>query len=68
MRLDRFFGEEPSGTDLDLSSKIITSGKPFESRIISEDELTTYLDEGWDLVKELSNGKIVIMKSERLRL
>jgi len=35
---------------------------------MGEDELTGYLDEGWDLVKELSNGKIVIMKSERLRL
>ena len=44
------------------------SGKPFGSRIMGEDELTGYLDEGWDLVKELSNGKIVIMKSERLRL
>jgi len=37
-------------------------GKPFESRIISEDELTGYLDEGWDLVKELSNGKIVVRR------
>jgi len=37
-------------------------GKPFESRIISEEELTAYLDEGWDLVKELSNGKIVIRR------
>jgi len=37
-------------------------GKPFESRIISEDELTAYLDEGWDLVKELSNGKTVIRR------
>ena len=38
------------------------SGKPFESRIVSEDELTGYLDEGRDLVKELSNGKIVIRR------
>jgi len=37
-------------------------GKPFESRIIGEDELTGYLDEGWDLVKELTNGKIVIRR------
>jgi len=36
---------------------------PFESRIISEDELTGYLDEGWDLVKELSNCKIVIRRA-----
>jgi len=39
------------------------SFKPFESRIVSEDELTGYLDEGWDLVKELSNGKIVIRRA-----
>jgi len=37
-------------------------GGPFESRITSEDELTGYLDEGWDLVKELSIGKIVIRR------
>jgi len=37
-------------------------GRAFESRIIGEDELTAYLDEGWDLVKELSNGKIVIRR------
>jgi len=37
-------------------------GKAFESRIITEEELTAYLDEGWDLVKELSNGKIVIRR------
>jgi len=38
-------------------------GKRFESRIVSEDELTSYLDEGWDLVKELTNGKIVIRRA-----
>jgi len=38
-------------------------GKAFESRIIGEDELTAFLDEGWDLVKELSNGKIVIRRA-----
>jgi len=39
-------------------------GKPFESRIISEEELNAYLDEGWDPVKQLSDGKIVIRKSQ----
>jgi len=38
-------------------------GKLFESRIISEEELIGFLDEGWDLVKELSNGRIVIRKA-----
>jgi len=37
-------------------------GRPFESKIVSEDELVQYVEEGWDLVKELSNGKIVIRR------
>jgi len=37
-------------------------GMPFKSRIVSEDELTAFLDEDWDLVKELTNGKIVIRR------
>ena len=30
---------------------------------MGEDELTGYLDEGWDLMKEPSNGKIVIRRA-----
>jgi len=37
-------------------------GRLSESKIVSEKELTAYLDEGWDLVRELSNGKIVIRR------
>jgi len=40
-------------------------GKPFESKIVSEDELTAYVDEGWDLVREKSKGKIVIRRPIR---
>ncbi|MHA1834109.1 MAG: tyrosine-type recombinase/integrase [Candidatus Baldrarchaeia archaeon] len=36
--------------------------KKYESKVVSEDELLPYLDEGWDVVKELSNGKIVIRR------
>jgi len=34
----------------------------YESKIVSEDELLPYLNEGWDVVKELANGKIVIRR------
>jgi len=37
-------------------------GKPFESRIITEDELVQYVEEGWEICRELSNGKIVIRR------
>ena len=35
----------------------------YETKIVSEGELVPYLDEGWDIVKELKNTKIVIRKS-----
>lgn len=36
--------------------------KPYVSKIISEDELTAYVEEGWEIVKELSNEKFLIKK------
>ena len=37
-------------------------GKPFESKIVTEDELVQYVEEGWEICRELSNGKIVIRR------
>jgi len=34
----------------------------YETKIVTENELLTYLDEGWDLVKELKSGKIVVKR------
>jgi len=38
-------------------------GKRFESKIIGEDELVQYVEEGWEICRELSNGKIVIRRT-----
>jgi len=38
-------------------------GKPFESKIVTEDELVQYVEEGWEICRELSNGRIVIRKA-----
>lgn len=35
-----------------------------ESKIVTEDELCSYLNEGWDLIKELSNGKLVVRRAK----
>lgn len=34
----------------------------YESRIVLEEELLPYLDEGWDIVKEFKDGKIAIRR------
>jgi len=35
----------------------------YENKVISEDELVHYLNQGWDIVKELNNMKIVIRRA-----
>jgi integrase len=37
--------------------------RKYETRIVTEKELVPRLDEGWDLVKELRSGKIVIKRA-----
>jgi len=34
----------------------------FESRLVLEDELVPYLNEGWQIVKELASGKIAVRR------
>lgn len=38
------------------------NGNHCESKLITEEELCEHISEGWDLVKELSSGKIVVKK------
>ena len=38
----------------------------YETRIVTEKELVPHLDEGWDLVKELRSGKIVMRRAVQL--
>jgi len=37
--------------------------KPFEKRIVSEDKVTSHLDQDWEFVKVLSNGKFLVRRS-----
>jgi len=36
--------------------------RKYETRIVTEKKLLPHLDEGWDLVKELISGKIVLKR------
>jgi len=38
-------------------------GRKFKVKIVSEKELVNYLEDGWEIVKELKSGSIVIRKS-----
>jgi len=39
-----------------------TNNKPYASKIITEAELTKFVEDGWEIVKELSNGKFLMKR------
>ncbi len=47
-------------------AELNNSGKLYKSKIVTEDELTDYVDEGWEVVKELNNGKFLVRKHNSL--
>lgn len=46
--------------------QIVNNDKPYASKIIEEDELTIYVEDGWEILKELSNGKFVVKKQNSI--
>ncbi|MCJ7634225.1 hypothetical protein MUP77_17780, partial [Candidatus Bathyarchaeota archaeon] len=41
----------------------MNNGKPYTSKIVEEDELTTYVEDGLEIVKELGNKKFLVKRS-----
>jgi integrase len=39
---------------------------PYETRIVTEEELVPLLDEGWEVIRELASGKIIVRRSNHL--
>jgi len=39
---------------------------PYQTRIVSEEELVPLLDQGWDVVRELASGKIIVRRPNGL--
>jgi len=53
----RIKGEK--GGDVDSNRN---NGRRYETKMIDEKEIVSHLDEGWDIVKELSDGRIVVRR------
>ncbi|MGI0073185.1 MAG: hypothetical protein ACREA3_05190 [Nitrosotalea sp.] len=34
----------------------------YEGKLVSEDELVAFIEQGWDIIKELQNGKVLVRK------
>ena len=47
-------------------SQLINNDKPYLSKIIFEDELVPYVEEGWDIVKDLSDGRFLIKRPNHI--
>jgi len=45
-----------------ISSTTPNGSKKYEARIITEEEIVKFIEDGWEIVKELSNGKIVVRR------
>jgi len=38
------------------------NGKPYQRKIIDEKELVSYVEEGWEIIRDLSNKKFLVKK------
>lgn len=38
------------------------TGKAYDALLVNEEDLVQYIETGWEVVKELSNGKIAIRR------
>jgi hypothetical protein len=50
-----------------FSPKMLNNnGKLYQSKIIGEKELVPYIEDGWEIVKELRNRKFLIKKPNHI--
>jgi hypothetical protein len=44
-----------------------SNGKPYQGMIISEDEMLTYVEDGWEIVRELKGGKFLVKRPNHVQ-
>ena len=47
----------------DLSTSFTIKGKPFKSAIVNQNEIVSYIEDGYEVVRELKDGKFLIKKA-----
>ena len=40
--------------------------KPYQSKVISEEDLVPYVEDGWEIIRELSNERFLIKRSNHV--
>jgi len=43
-------------------SQLSNNGNPYSSKVISEQDLPPHVEDGWEIIRELSNGKILVRR------
>ena len=46
--------------------QLSNNGKPYRSKIISENELPSHVEDGWEILRELKNGRFLIKRSNHI--
>ena len=41
----------------------VANNRPYKSKIVSEDELSSAVEEGWEIVRDLSGGKFLMKRA-----
>jgi hypothetical protein len=44
------------------------NGKPYQSKIIREQELVIHIEDGWDIVRELNNERFLVKRPNHVTI
>jgi integrase len=52
---------------LRMMPQINNADKPYQSKIVKEDGLVSHIEEGWEIIRELSDGKFLIKRPNHIK-
>lgn len=51
---------------LKMAPQANESEKPYQSKIVAEDDLVPHFEDGWEIIRELSDGKFLLKRSNHI--